>query len=69
MVCVMESREDWSQTHLHSEFLSPTSSVILDKSLEQVLACKTNPITPARSIVLNIKDNMWERVWHGRGAQ
>lgn len=69
MVCVMESREDWSQTHLYSEFLSPTSSVILDKSLEQVLACKTNLITPAWSIVLKIEDNMWERVWHGRDAQ
>lgn len=37
-------------------FLSPTSSVILGKSLG--LACKTNLKILAQSIVLKVKDNM-----------
>lgn len=56
MVHVMESRSSWIQTHLGSNFLSPTNPVILAEPLG--LTCKTNPIRPHGG--LKITDGMWK---------
>lgn len=56
VVCVMESRSSWIQAYLGSNFLSPTSSVVLAKSLG--LPCKTNPGRPHGG--LKITDNTWK---------